>query len=145
VKDHGWSTYVRWVASHPSDAVQIVTQRADFTLSPPNDDFLPLQVNDILPRWLFGSWIIWGTLGCGAMGLLLLQPATRKTGKTLVFMACTTGVVFAASVTTSGIEHQRHSVTVAAIIRVLALCAIVSVMPKRFTRKPAESDVSPSQ
>jgi hypothetical protein len=144
VKDHGWSTYVRWVANHPNDAVQIVTQRTDFTLSPPNDDFLPLQVNDILPRWLFGSWMIWSTLGFGAMGLLLLQPATRKTGKTLVFMSCTTCAVFAASVTTSGIEHQRHSVTVAVIIRVLALCAIVSVMPKKFTRKPAESDALPS-
>ena len=145
VKDHGWSTYVRWIASHPSDAVQIVTQRADFTLSPSNDDFLPLSAKTVIPRWIFGSWLIWCTLGCGAIGLLLLQPATRKTGKTLVLMSLTTCAVFAASVTTSGIEHQRHSVTVAAIIRVLALCAIVSVMPKRFTRKPAESDGLPSQ
>ena len=145
VKDHGWSTYVRWVASHPSDAVQIVTQRADFTLSPSNDDFLPLSAKTVIPRWIFGSWLIWCTLGCGAIGLLLLQPATRKTGKTLVLMSLATFAVFAASVTTSGIEHQRHSVTGAAIIRVLALCAIVSVMPKRFTRKPAESDGLPSQ
>jgi hypothetical protein len=145
VKDDGWGTYARWMASHPNDVLQLVQQRTNFTLSPPNDDFLPLHAKNIIPRWLFGSWIIWSTLGCGAMGLLLLQPATRNIGKTLVFMSAITFAVFVASVTTSGIEHQRHSVTVAVIIRVLALCAIVSVMPKRFIRKPSESDALPVQ
>lgn len=136
IRDDGWSTYAKYVATHPRDSLSRLTSLTNSTLSPPNDDFLPLDNGPMIPRVLFGSWELWSVMGLAAAALIFLR--NRKAfAMTSGFMIATVSV-YALSMLTSGIEHPRHAVTTAVAVRLVALVAVVFALPA--ARSKAELD-----
>ena len=128
VKNHGWQTYSRYVVTHPQDSLSRLTSLTNATLSPPNDDFLPLDSGPMIPRVLYGSWELWGTIGLCTTIFVFLK--SRKHFALLVGLTFSSAGVYAISMLTSGIEHPRHAVTSAAALRLTTLVALVFAMPK---------------
>ena len=128
VHDSGWKTYVRYVLTHPSDTFSRATSLTNATLSPPNDDFLPLENGPMIPRVLFGSWELWSIVTVGALLLVFLK--SRKDFLFLASMCVTLVAVYATTLLTSGIEHPRHSVTSAVALRLIAIVALVYALPR---------------
>ena len=138
IRDDGWTTYARYIATHPRDSMSRLTSLTNKTLSPPNDDFLPLDNGPMIPRVLFGSWELWSLLGVGSLVIIFLK--TRNEFQMVTGFIMSTGLVYALSMLTSGIEHPRHAVTSSAALRLVALIAVLLALP-RATPK-AELDVS---
>lgn len=128
VQDSGWKTYVRYVLSHPSDTFSRVTSLTNATLSPPNDDFLPLDNGPMIPRVLFGSWELWSIVTAGALLLVFLK--SRKDFLFLASLCITLVAVYATTLLTSGIEHPRHAVTSAVALRLIAIVVLVYALPR---------------
>jgi hypothetical protein len=128
VQDMGWKTYVHYVLTHPADTFSRLTSLTDATLSPPNDDFLPLENGPMIPRVLFGSWELWSLLTGGALVVVFLK--NRRDFLLLASMCITLIAVYATSLLTSGIEHPRHSVTSAVALRLIAIMALVYALPR---------------
>lgn len=128
VVDKGWTTYARYVVTHPRDSLSRITSLNNETLSPPNDDFLPLDNGAMIPRVLFGSWELWSVLGLGSLVLVFLK--NRQEFAVLIGLSIAGCGVYGISMMTSGIEHPRHAVTSSAALRLIALCAIVLALPK---------------
>jgi hypothetical protein len=124
----GWSTYIQYVATHPQDSLSRLTSLTNATLSPPNDDFLPLDNGPMIPRVLYGAWELWSAIGLGAIVIVFLK--NRKAFSLFVGLTLSGFGVYAISMLTSGIEHPRHAVTSAVALRLIALSAIVIAMPK---------------
>jgi hypothetical protein len=127
VKDDGWKTYTHYVLTHPTDTFSRMTSLTNATLSPPNDDFLPLQNGPMIPRVLFGSWELWSIITAGALLVVFLKR--RKDFLFLSSMCIMLAAVYATTLLTSGIEHPRHSVTSAVALRLIAIVALVYVLP----------------
>lgn len=138
VVDKGWTTYARYLVTHPHDSFSRLTSLTNETLSPPNDDFLPLDNGPMIPRVLFGSWELWSVLGLGSLVLVFLK--NRQDFAVLLGLSVAGSGVFVLSMLTSGIEHPRHAVTSAAALRLIALVAIVFALPK--AKQKAEFDES---
>lgn len=132
VKNHGWQAYSRYVVTHPQDSLSRLTSLTNATLSPPNDDFLPLDSGPMIPRVLYGSWELWGMLGLCATFFVFLK--SRKNFALLVGLTVSGAGVYAISMLTSGIEHPRHAVTSAAALRLIALVALVFAMPRAMQK-----------
>jgi hypothetical protein len=128
VHDNGWRTYVRYVLTHPTDTFSRLTSLTNATLSPPNDDFLPLENGPMIPRVLFGSWELWSIITIGALLLVFLK--SRKDFLFLASMCLTLVAMYATTLLTSGIEHPRHSVTSAVAVRLIAIVALVYALPR---------------
>ena len=128
VHDSGWRTYVRYVLTHPTDTFSRLTSLTNATLSPPNDDFLPLENGPMIPRVLFGSWELWSIITIGALLLVFLK--SRKDFLFLASMCLTLVAMYATTLLTSGIEHPRHSVTSAVAVRLIAIVALVYALPR---------------
>jgi hypothetical protein len=128
VEDKGWRTYVRYVITHPADTFSRLTSLTNATLSPPNDDFLPLENGPMIPRVLFGSWELWTVLTAGALVVVFLK--SRKDFLFLASLCAALFAVYATSLLTSGIEHPRHSVTSAVALRLIAIVALVYALPR---------------
>ena len=128
VQDNGWKTYARYVFTHPADTFSRLTSLTNATLSPPNDDFLPLENGPMIPRVLFGSWELWSLLTIGALAVVFLK--SRKDFFYLASLWVTLFAVYATSLLASGIEHPRHSVTSAVALRLIAIVALVYALPR---------------
>jgi hypothetical protein len=128
VQDNGWKTYAHYVLTHPADTFSRLTSLTNATLSPPNDDFLPLENGPMIPRVLFGSWELWSLLTAGALVVVFLK--SRKDFLYLASMCATLIAVYATSLLASGIEHPRHSVTSAVALRLIAIVALVYALPR---------------
>jgi hypothetical protein len=128
VQENGWKTYAHYVLTHPADTFSRLTSLTDATLSPPNDDFLPLENGPMIPRVLFGSWELWSLLTGGALVVVFLK--SRRDFLLLASICITLIAVYATSLLTSGIEHPRHSVTSAVALRLLAIVALVYALPR---------------
>lgn len=131
VISNGWETYVKYLATHPTDSLQRLSDLSSPTLAAQNDDFLPLENGAMFSRSLFMPWKIWAISGLFALAVLALRPNNRALALRIAGMALTTTVLYAATVLTAGIEHQRHVVTTAVLVRVLALIAIVALLPAK--------------
>lgn len=139
VKENGWKTYVRYVVIHPTDTFSRLTSLTNATLSPPNDDFLPLSNGPMIPRVLFGSWELWSLLTAAALVVIFLR--SRKDFLYLALMCVTLAAVYSTALLTSGIEHPRHSVTSAVALRLITIVSLVYAFPKTTrSRVPAEPD-----
>lgn len=138
VRDDGWRTYARYALTHPSDSWSRVSALATPTLSPRNDDFLPVESRPIIPRSIFGDWRIWTLVGLAAMAISLLRSTRSSLSTATLAMYSLTFVVHVAVLFTSGIEHQRHSVTVAVMLRVLPLVALATASAARSVRERDE-------
>jgi hypothetical protein len=142
---NGWNTYTEYLGSHKAETWQRVKDFARYTLGPTNDDFLPLDNRQSFPRQLFGSWLPWGIIGL--LAFVTASLATRRPQQIYVLgvVAVSTFLVYAATVLTSGIEHQRHAVTAAVMVRVIALAGIAMALPsKRATALPVLPADEPS-
>ena len=128
VQDNGWKTYAHYVLTHPADSFSRLTSLTNATLSPPNDDFLPLENGPMIPRVLFGSWELWSLLTAGALVVVFLK--SRKDFIFLASLCVTLFAVYATSLLASGIEHPRHSVTSAVALRLIAIVALVYALPR---------------
>ena len=128
VQDNGWKTYAHYILTHPADTFSRLTSLTNATLSPPNDDFLPLENGPMIPRVLFGSWELWSLLTVGALAVVFLK--SRRDFLFLASMSVTLLAVYATSVLASGIEHPRHSVTSAVALRLIAIVALVYALPR---------------
>jgi hypothetical protein len=128
VQENGWKTYAHYVLTHPADTFSRLTSLTDATLSPPNDDFLPLENGPMVPRVLFGSWELWSLLTGGALVVVFLK--NRKNFLFLASICVTLVAVYATSLLASGIEHPRHSVTSAVALRLIAIVALVYALPR---------------
>jgi hypothetical protein len=128
VQDNGWKTYAHYVLTHPADTFSRLTSLTNATLSPPNDDFLPLENGPMIPRVLFGSWELWSLLTAGALVVVFLK--NRRDFLYLASLCVTLVAVYASSLLASGIEHPRHSVTSAVALRLIAIVALVHTLPR---------------
>lgn len=128
VVDKGWTTYARFVVTHPKDSFSRLTSLTNETLSPPNDDFLPLENGAMIPRVLWGAWELWAVIGIGSIVLVFIK--NRHEFAVLVGLSIAASGVYVISMLTSGIEHPRHAVTSAAALRLIAVVAVVLAMPK---------------
>lgn len=139
VRDHGLSTLARWAVTNPDDVLTVAADRADSVLSPPNDDFLPLETRTVWPRQVFGPWQVWvGAWATAAVVAVLRRRAGREV-RAIVAMGSIVAAVYLVTMTFSGIEHQRHSATVAVAVRTVALASIALAFPRRID---ADDDVS---
>jgi hypothetical protein len=138
IRDDGWTTYAKYIATHPSDSLSRLTSLTNKTLSPPNDDFLPLDNGPMIPRVLFGSWELWSAMGLVATAIIFLK--NRREFTMVGGFVLATVSVYALSMLTSGIEHPRHAVTSAVAMRLIPLVAVVLALPR--TKPKAELDES---
>lgn len=120
----GWNTYTQYLGSHKAETWQRIKHFARYTLGPTNDDFLPLENRQSFPRQLFGAWMPWGVAGTLAIIGASVIARRQKQLYVVVLAGASTFLVYSATVLTSGIEHQRHAVTAAVMVRVVALAAI---------------------
>lgn len=128
VRHDGWSTYARFVAGHTSDTWRRITSLTPGVLDPPNDDFLPLESRTVAPRWLAGHLAVWAVVGLTALVALFARREGEARAKAIAAMGGCAILVHVATLLTSGIEHERHSVTVAVVLRVLVLAAVASML-----------------
>lgn len=125
----GWHTYGKYVLSHKSDSFSKVRSLSDPTLSPINDDFLPISSRDNFTRPYFGSWKIWTIAGLAAATSLLVRASRRRYVSPVLAMTGFTFVIYCINMLASGIEHPRHASATAVSIRVLALVTISLALP----------------
>lgn len=141
VRDDGWRDYARFVATHAGDSWSRVNTLATPTLSPRNDDFLPLEARTVIPRVVFGDWRVWTLVGFAAMAFALVRLTQSSLLPSLLAMYSLAFIVHGAVLFTSGIEHQRHSVTVAVVLRVLPLVALSALIsPRQVTARDEFAD-----
>lgn len=131
VRDHGISTLTRWAVTHPDDVLRVAATRADAVLSPPNDDFLPLETRTTWPRSVFGPWQVWvGAWAAAAVVAVLRRRAGREV-RAIASMGTAVAVVYLVTMTYSGIEHQRHGAAIAVAVRTVALASVALALPRR--------------
>jgi len=128
VQDNGWKTYAHYILTHPADTFSRLTSLTNATLSPPNDDFLPLENGPMIPRVLFGSWELWSLLTVSALAVVVLK--NKRDFLFLASMCIVLIAVYSTSLLASGIEHPRHSVTSAVALRLIAIVALVYALPR---------------
>jgi len=141
VRTDGWSTYARYVVTHPADTRARITDLASPTLDPVNGDFLPLQSRTIVPRWLFLPWKLSCLLVAAGTVFAVLTGRLRRAGA-LGAMFLTTATIYSAAMLTSGIEHPRHASMVAVLLRVCALAGVAELL-RRDVSSGAPSDAAP--
>lgn len=125
VRDKGWSTYARWVITHPDDTWERISSLTPAVADPPNDDFLPLENRVIVPRLLFQGWWLWALVLVAGTAAAHSRPTTRRAARAIAAMTITTLAIHSVGILASGIEHPRHGATAAVALRVLALCAAI--------------------
>ena len=140
LRDNGWRTHTLYLATHPQDALAHARDLLDPALDPPNGDFLPLDNGPMLPYGMFGPWQLWVLCALAGTGVLWLRSRTQAALLTSIIV--TVSLVYLATVHTSGLEHVRHCATVAAMLRVAGLCAVVLAFAPRQVRKRTDEGVS---
>ena len=141
IRQHGWSTYARYVAEHPSDTWSRVSSLTPRVVDPPNDDFLPVDTRSVVPRWIFQGWIVWSIVGLTSLIAGLVRKESEPAARVIAAMAICGVLVHVATLLTSGIEHERHSVTIAVLLRVLVMAAVANMIAAG-TRAPVEPAAS---
>ncbi len=131
VRDHGVSTLTRWALTHPDDVLTVAAGRADTVLSPPNDDFLPLETRTTWPRVVFGPWQVWAGAWAAAVVVAVLRRRAGRAVRAIAAMGTAVALVYIVTMTYSGIEHQRHAATVAVAVRAVALASVALALPRR--------------
>ncbi|MFM9225405.1 MAG: hypothetical protein ACKOQ1_02045, partial [Actinomycetota bacterium] len=129
VRDNGTVVQARWVLSHPRDAWRSVSSRAHEVLSPPNDDFLPLDVRGVQLRAVFADWRIWATAWLAGSLAAFVRGGRRREGRMLALSGAALAALLVVTMNFSGIEHQRHAATVAVGVRVLGLVGLAMIVP----------------
>lgn len=143
VRNDGLITQIRWVLTHPVDAWTDAASRAEQVLSPPNDDFLPLDTRTVAPREVFGDWRLWAMLWTAGTLASFVRASRRAEGRMLVVAGLGLAVLFVVTMNFSGIEHQRHGASIAVGLRVLGLAGLAMLMPIGRLSRADASDGEP--
>lgn len=142
VRNDGWSTYVRYVVTHPGDTLKRLADLSTSTLNPIDKDLLPLENRTVVPRMFFLPWQWWVIAGALA-ALLHLRFGQRYFFRFFVAAVAILFIWYAGVVLTSGIEHPRHAISIAVALRVVSLATILGLLgPKQLTPID-EKDVIP--
>lgn len=140
VQDHGWTTYAKYIATHPSSAVRIIQAKAHKTLGPRDETFLPTRTRTIIPHQLFDPWWAWLMIALATLAISWLSRAKIRIVQAMTALGTVTTVVFAASILTSAVEYERHGATVAAMVRVLAIASLALALGREKAIEPSEDD-----
>ncbi len=146
LQENGWRTVAWYLVTHPGDTLGHARDLLDGTLSPANGEFLPLDNGPMLPWSLFGPWEVSALAIAAGVAFSRLRRQSRQLTMALVAMTAMVALVQLATVHTSGIEHVRHSVTNAAVLRALAVAAVVhAFFPRRVNGTDDESVDAPAR
>lgn len=117
----GWAVYARYLASHPTSTFVEAAARADELLDPVDAALLPLGIRRVVPRQLFGRSADW--LGVLLFATCLAWRAGVADRRSLVPLLTVAVALpwYLIALFGSGIEHPRHAITVAVMVRVAAL------------------------
>lgn len=140
LQDNGWRTVVMYLITHPGDTLTHASNLANATLNAPNGDFLPLQNGPMIPWSVASTWQMWTLVLFACCVVLFVKRSTRHNAMVLAAMFATTVIIYVVTVHTSGIEHVRHSSTVATMIRILGLAALVGILPKKSLSQTTDED-----
>lgn len=141
VHDDGWSTYARWLLTHPSTTWSRLVDLAGPTLDVADDGFLPLGSRTVVPRVFFVPTVV--CILVTLIGALLAALGGRRRAAGAV--AAVLGgalTLYAVAMLTSGIEHPRHAAVAAVLVRVAALAGAAQLLAGRV-RTDAPSPASP--
>lgn len=139
VRRDGLVTQIRWVLTHPVDAWDHAVSRAAQVMSPPNDDFLPLDTRTVAPRELFGDWRLWAALWAAGTLAAFVRASRRAEGRLLAVAGLCLAALFVVTMNFSGIEHQRHGASIAVGLRVLGLVGLAMMVPSGRLSRDDES------
>jgi len=142
VREEGWSTYARYVVTHPADTLTRLVDLSSPTLNPVDRDLLPLNDRTVIPRMLFLPWQ-WWTIAGAIAALIHLRFGQRYFSRFFVSAVAITSVWYAGVVLTSGIEHPRHAISVAVALRVVSLVTILGLLGAQRLTPITEEDVIP--
>ena len=141
VHEDGWSTYARWLVTHPSGTWTRLVDLAGPTMDVADDGFLPLGTRTVVPRVFFVPTVV-----CMLVTLFGLVPAAlggrRRTALAIVAALAGALTLYAVAMLTSGIEHPRHAAVAAVLVRVTALAGAAQFLAVRV-RTDATSPASP--
>lgn len=142
VRADGWSTYVRYVATHPGDTLKRLADLSTPTLNPIDRDLLPLDNRTIIPRVLFLPWQWWMIAGAIA-ALVHLRFGQRYVFRFFLSAVVIIVIWYACVVLTSGIEHPRHAISIAVALRIVSLVTLLGLFSKTQLTPIDEDDVIP--
>lgn len=142
VRDDGWTTYARWIATHPSDNLSRLVDLVGPTLDVADDGFLPLDSRTVVPRVFFVPTAVSAIIALAGAAVSVLRRRRRDAA---VPFAVLLGAfsLYAIAMTTSGIEHPRHAAVAAVLVRLAALVGAAQLLAGRI-RKDVPVDASPS-
>ena len=142
VRDDGWTTYARWIATHPSDNLSRLVDLVGPTLDVADDGFLPLDSRTVVPRVFFVPTAVSAIIALAGATVSVLRRRRRDAA---VPFAVLLGAfsLYAIAMTTSGIEHPRHAAVAAVLVRLAALVGAAQLLAGRV-RKDVPVDASPS-
>ena len=142
VRDDGWTTYARWIATHPSDNLSRLVDLVGPTLDVADDGFLPLDSRTVVPRVFFVPTAVSAIIALAGATVSVLRRRRRDAA---VPFAVLLGAfsLYAIAMTTSGIEHPRHAAVAAVLVRLAALVGAAQLLAGRI-RKDVPVDASPS-
>lgn len=143
VKSRGWSTYSSYVLAHPSSIRSIFAKRTSQSLSASTEAFLPTQSHSFVPRQIFNPWWAWSMILFSSLLITWFSRARAVVARALTVSTLLASVVFVLSLLMSAIEYERHSVTVAVILRVLALASFAAATGSTKITEPDESVDAP--
>lgn len=145
VRHHGWSTYAKFLVTHPNDAIKIATDQNYYALNPGPTDLLPGDAVMIMPDWLFGGWQ-WFVLPGITLAAVLWY--FERLDRVLVKMMAATALCvpwFFVVIQAAGMEHPRHAFGVAVTVRLLGfafiLYAVERLVDMRGTFKESDATV----
>ncbi len=139
VDANGWQTYVRYLLTHPSNVRSIIEKRTPQSLSASDETFLPTKSHPYVPRQIFNPWWAWSVILFSSLVITWLSRARVAVARALTVSTVLASVVFLISMLMSAIEYERHSVTAAVMLRVLALASFAAATGSTKVTEPDES------
>ena len=138
-KAHGWTTYTRYLISHPSSVRSIIVRRTPQSLDASDDAFLPTASHSYIPRQIFNPWWAWCLILNSSLLLTWFSRTRAVVVRALTVSTLLSSVVFVVSLLMSAIEYERHSATAAVVLRVLALASFAAATGGTKITVPDES------
>lgn len=142
VVSNGWSTYTQYVLTHPSTASRLATKYVSRTLDASDHAVLSLTTKNVLPSGILRPWWMWSGIGIIASVLASTRKRSKQAGQAIFSIGIVTALIYICGLLTSAVEIERHAVTSAVVLRVLALCAF-AVCTQRVILPSVENDVEP--
>lgn len=143
-RNDGWQTYVRYLATHPYDTITSAATQLNPLLDPTDATLLPLDPRPIVPRSVFGPWAAWLGAACFAVAATIRRYRfDSRLAVPCVAVLCAVPW-FYINVYGSGIEHPRHAITLAVVLRISCLVAIVVGWDRLVTTPRADLGDAPN-